>query len=341
MGDRVAVVGAGSWGTALAVHLGRLGSEVRLWGRRRESLISRGLRGERATPQGTPAAENLRVTSDLPEACAGAVAAVIACPSHAVREVCGLVASLLEPSCVVISTAKGIERDTGDLMTSVMQSALGGEFGRLGALSGPTFAREVALGLPTAATAAAASLETAETIQTLFNGAFFRVYTSTDVVGVQVGGAVKNVIALAAGVSDGMGLGANARAALMTRGLAEVSRLAAAIGADPRTMAGLSGMGDLVLTCTGDLSRNRTVGLRLGRGELLADIVASMDEVAEGVHNTRSVYDLAHRLGVEMPITDQMFLVVEKGKDPQSALVDLMSRRARPELDDASAECSE
>lgn len=334
MSARVVVLGAGSWGTALAVHLGRLGCNVQLWGRSPSVVHDRGPRGEHATPPEAPPAVNLRVTSDAARACKGAEAAIVACPSHAVRSVCELARPDLEPSCLVVSTAKGIERETGDLMTTVIERALGASFERVGALSGPTFAKEVARGLPTAATVAAARLETAEAIQALFNGPFFRVYTSTDLIGVQVGGAVKNVIALAAGVSDGMGLGANARAALITRGLAEVSRLASAIGGDARTMAGLSGMGDLVLTCTGDLSRNRTVGLRLGRGELLEDIIASMNEVAEGVVNTRSTYELAQRLGIDMPITEQMFLVVEEGKDPQAALIDLMSRRVRPELDE-------
>jgi glycerol-3-phosphate dehydrogenase (NAD(P)+) len=187
--------------------------------------------------------------------------------------------------------------------------------------------------MPTAVTAAGATLPVVEAVQTLFTGPTFRVYTSTDLVGVQVGGAVKNVVAVAAGVSDGMGFGSNARAGLITRGLAEISRLAAALGGDPQTMAGLSGLGDLVLTCTGDLSRNRSVGLRLGRGERLPEIVASMTEVAEGVHNTRSIRELAAKVGIEMPITEQMFLVVHEGKDPKSAVVDLMSRRLRREVD--------
>jgi glycerol-3-phosphate dehydrogenase (NAD(P)+) len=198
----------------------------------------------------------------------------------------------------------------------------------------PSFAKEVALGMPTAVTAAAADQPTAEAVQALFNGPTFRVYTSTDLVGVQIGGAAKNVVALAAGVSDGMGFGSNTRAALITRGLAEVTRLAMAMGANPQTLAGLSGMGDLVLTCTGDLSRNRQVGLRLGRGESLSEIVSSMHEVAEGVHNTRSVMSMAATAGVEMPIAEQMYLVVEEGKEPKSAVVDLMTRRLRSELDE-------
>jgi glycerol-3-phosphate dehydrogenase (NAD(P)+) len=233
-----------------------------------------------------------------------------------------------------VTTAKGIERETNLLMSAVLDEVLGGADARIGVLSGPSFAKEVALGMPTAVTAAAAEQTTAEAVQTLFNGPTLRVYTSTDIVGVQIGAAAKNVVALAAGVSDGMGFGSNTRAALITRGLAEVTRLAVAVGANPQTLAGLSGMGDLVLTCTGDLSRNRQVGLRLGRGESLSEIVASMHEVAEGVHNTRSVMSMATAVGVEMPIAEQMYLVVEEGKDPKTAVVDLMTRRLRSELDE-------
>jgi glycerol-3-phosphate dehydrogenase (NAD(P)+) len=233
-----------------------------------------------------------------------------------------------------VTTAKGIERDTNLLMSAILDEVLGGAGPRGGVLSGPSFAKEVALGMPTAVTAAAADPATAEAVQTLFNGPTFRVYTSTDIVGVQIGGAAKNVVALAAGVSDGMGFGSNTRAALITRGLAEVTRLAVAMGANPQTLAGLSGMGDLVLTCTGDLSRNRQVGLRLGRGESVSVIVSSMHEVIVGVLNTRSVMNLATAVGVERPIAAQMDLVVEEGKDPKNAVVDLMTRRLRGELDE-------
>lgn len=333
MGERVVVLGAGSWGTALAVHLARLGNEVVLWGRRPEIVVERGPHGERAVPEGQTVPSGLTVTADLDASVRNAGAAIVACPSQAVRDLARRVRPALEPDCLVVSTAKGIERETGLLMTAVLEETLGPEYARIGVLSGPSFAKEVALGLPTAVTAAAAHAPVAEAIQDLFNGPLLRVYTSTDPIGVQVGGAVKNVIALAAGMSDGMELGSNARAALMTRGLAEVARLAAAMGADPMTVSGLAGMGDLVLTCTGDLSRNRTVGLRLGRGEGLADIVASMREVAEGVHNTRSVWEMAGRLGVEMPIVEQMHLVIDDGKSPRQAVLDLMSRPVRPEFD--------
>jgi glycerol-3-phosphate dehydrogenase (NAD(P)+) len=273
-------------------------------------------------------------TDDLESACRRVEALVVACPSHAIRDVAGRARPFLgSRQPLVVSTAKGIEVGTDLTMTDVLREVLGDHEERIGALSGPSFAREVSEGLPTAVTAAATQLSIAEGIQRLFNGPTFRVYTSTDLVGVQIGGAVKNVIALAAGVSDGMGFGSNARAALITRGLAEISRLAVGLGAEPQTLAGLSGLGDLVLTCTGDLSRNRSVGLRLGRGEKLAAIVASMTEIAEGVHNTRSVRELAAKIGVEMPITEQMYLVVHESKDPKRAVVDLMTRRLRRESD--------
>jgi glycerol-3-phosphate dehydrogenase (NAD(P)+) len=200
-------------------------------------------------------------------------------------------------------------------------------------LSGPSFAREVSVDVPTAVTAAAGDIQVAEGVQGLFNGQTFRVYTSTDVVGVEIGGAVKNVIAVAAGVSDGLGFGFNSRAALITRGLAEVSRLGLRLGAERQTLMGLAGLGDLVLTCTGDQSRNRTVGLRLGRGEKLEDIVASMKEVAEGVHNTRSVRELAASVGVEMPITEQMYQLIYEKKPPRQVVSELMTRSLRREAD--------
>jgi glycerol-3-phosphate dehydrogenase (NAD(P)+) len=330
MAPAVSVLGAGSWGTALAVHLARLGHQVTLWGRRG---VARDPAGS-AKETGTDPLAAITVTGDLAAACARAPALVVACPSHALRELGGAMAPLIGARPLVVSTAKGIELGTHLTMSDVLVATLGPEHAdRVGVLSGPSFAKEVALGMPTAVTAAAGELPVAEEVQRLFNGPTFRVYTSTDLIGVQIGGAVKNVVALAAGVSDGMGFGSNTRAALITRGLAEISRLAVALGAEGQTLAGLSGLGDLVLTCTGDLSRNRTVGLRLGRGEALADIVASMREVAEGVHNTRSIRELAMKAGVEMPIAEQMYLVVHEGKDPKRAVVDLMTRRLRREAD--------
>ena len=334
MGAAVSVLGSGSWGTALAIHLARLGHSVRLWGRSPEAAARLRDAGEHAgCHPGIKFPTGLHPTADLAEATASAEAVVVSCPSHAVRSLGEQIRPMLGPDTLVVSTSKGIEQDTHLTMSGILEAVLPEQATRVSVLSGPSFAREVARGLPTAVTAAAGTLSVAERLQRLFNGPTFRVYTSTDLVGVEIGGAVKNVIALAAGVSDGLGFGHNTRAALITRGLAEISRLAIQLGANPHTLYGLSCLGDLVLTCTGDLSRNRTVGLRLGKGEKVQDILASMTEVAEGVRNTVSIRSLAHSAGVEMPITEQMFAVLYEGKDPAQAVVDLSTRRLRPELD--------
>jgi glycerol-3-phosphate dehydrogenase (NAD(P)+) len=250
-----------------------------------------------------------------------------------VRALADTFQSHVRPTALVVSTAKGVETDSRMTMSAVLEHVLVGDLAsRVSVLSGPSFAREVALEMPTAVTAAARSLDVAEELQRLFTGPAFRVYTSVDMVGVEIGGAVKNVIALAAGVSDGLGFGSNTRAALITRGLAEISRLAMRLGAERATLSGLAGLGDLVLTCTGELSRNRQVGLALGRGKTLEEILAGMSEVAEGVRNTLSVRALAQSVEVDMPITEQMYLVLYEDKPPRQAVVDLMSRRVKHEL---------
>ncbi|HEV7732295.1 MAG TPA: NAD(P)H-dependent glycerol-3-phosphate dehydrogenase [Candidatus Binatia bacterium] len=333
MGARsVTVLGAGSWGTALALHLARLGNLVVLWARSASLVDAIRAAGEHDLHPGIRFPDGLQASGDLVSACSGAEVVLFACPSHATRAVAEQVRPLLSGRPLVVSTAKGVEQESRQTVSAVLMEALGPTLaGRVSVLSGPSFAREVARDLPTVVTAAARELTVAEELQQLFNGPTFRVYTATDVVGVEVGGAVKNVIAIAAGVSDGLGFGSNARAALITRGLAEISRLGIRLGADRQTLYGLSCLGDLVLTCTGDLSRNRTVGLRLGRGERLGDIIASMREVAEGVRNTVSVLALAASVEVEMPITEQMDMVLHHDKEPRRAVTDLMSRRPRQE----------
>jgi glycerol-3-phosphate dehydrogenase (NAD(P)+) len=334
MASGVTVLGAGSWGTALAIHLARIGHPVDLWGR--SAALTGRLRDAGEHPDlhpGVSFPESLNPTSDLAEAVGRAEAVIMSCPSHAMHGLAEQVRPLLSEHALVVSTAKGIEQETHRTMSAILETVLPDHRSRVSVLSGPSFAREVARGMPTAVTAAASDLSVAVELQQLFNGPTLRVYTSTDVVGVEIGGAVKNVIALAAGVSDGLGFGHNTRAALITRGLAEISRLAIELGADPRTLYGLSCLGDLVLTCTGDLSRNRSVGLRLGRGEKLQDIIASMSEVAEGVRNTLSVRSLSRSVGVEMPITEQMYDVLYEDKEPAKAVVDLMARRLKAELE--------
>jgi glycerol-3-phosphate dehydrogenase (NAD(P)+) len=335
MATAVTVLGAGSWGTALALHLARLGHEVTLWARSKEA--AKALSADRENKKYLPGVAfpaTLRATADLGAACAGPDLLAFVCPSAAMRELARAVAAQVGSRPLVVTASKGVEQETRLTMSAVLEQALGAEHApRVAALSGPSFARELAVDLPTAVTAAARDLAVAEAVQGLFNGRHFRVYTSTDVTGVEIGGAVKNVIALAAGVSDGLGFGHNSRAAIITRGLAEISRLAIRLGAERQTLSGLAGLGDLVLTCTGDLSRNRTVGLRLGRGERLDEIVRSMTEVAEGVRNTRSVRDLAHSVEVEMPITEQIYQLLYEDKPPRQVVIDLMSRSLKRETE--------
>jgi glycerol-3-phosphate dehydrogenase (NAD(P)+) len=335
MASAVTILGAGSWGTALAIHLARLGHQVSLWARSEDFATALAEARENTVYlPGVAFPPGLTPTGSLEAACARADMAVFVCPSSAVRGLAEAVRPLLRGAPLVVTAAKGVEQETRLTMSAVLEEVLGDRHrARIGVLSGPSFAREVGVGVPTAVTAAARDLAVADEVQRVFTGQTFRVYTSADVVGVEIGGAVKNVIAVAAGVSDGLGFGHNSRAALITRGLAEITRLAVQLGADRQTLSGLSGLGDLVLTCTGDLSRNRSVGLRLGRGERLDDIVTSMKEVAEGVRNTRSVRGLARSVGVEMPITDQMYLLLYEAKPPRQVVIDLMTRGLKRETD--------
>jgi glycerol-3-phosphate dehydrogenase (NAD(P)+) len=334
MRERIGVIGGGSWGTALAKLLADKGYPVWLWvhdpGRCQEILDKR----ENTTYlPGIPLPHNLIPSTDLREVVSRKTALLCVVPTHAFRSVMRQAAPLIDGDPLVITASKGVEDETSRFMLGVLEDELPARLrNRLAALSGPSFAREVARGMPTAVTVAARDPKSAAEIQGTFTTSFFRVYTSSDVIGVELGGAVKNVIAIAAGVSDGLGFGHNSRAAIITRGIAEISRLGARLGADPRTLTGLAGMGDLVLTCTGDLSRNRSVGLRLGRGERIADILADMKMVAEGVRNAKSVCHLARKLEVEMPITEQMYLLLHEDKPARQVVADLMSRELKPEI---------
>jgi glycerol-3-phosphate dehydrogenase (NAD(P)+) len=275
---------------------------------------------------------SLQVTSDPAEAVSGSGLVLWVVPSHAFREVVKLVLPYASPGTVHVSASKGIEDETFSTMTSVLTSEAGGLEGIVGALSGPSFAKEVVSGLPTAVTLAAADPAVGEWVQALISTPVFRIYTSSDLVGVQLGGALKNIYAIAAGISDGLELGYNARAALITRSVAEMSRLARTMGANPLTLSGLSGMGDLILTATGELSRNRRVGLRLGRGESLENILAGSREVAEGVKNAKSVWGLAQAKGLPLPTAREIYRVLYEGKHPRRGLVDLLTRRLKHEL---------
>jgi len=331
---RIAVIGGGSFGTSLAKVLADLDHEVVLWVRNPDLATS--LRTQRENTSYLPGVrlpDHLQFTSSLAEAASGRELLLAAMPSHVVRPVMTELRGHVHGRPYLLSAAKGIEDGSLKRMTEVLEEIFGADFSdRIVALSGPSFAREIAQGLPTAVTAAARVAATAEAIQAVFRGPKFRVYTCTDTIGVEIGGAVKNVIAIAAGVSDGLGLGSSSRAALITRGVAEVARLVAKLGGDRQTVSGLSGVGDMVLTCTGDLSRNRTVGMRLGKGENLQQILGSMKMVAEGVHNSHTVCALAERAGVEMPIAEQIRLLLHADKPARQVVGDLMSREAKPEF---------
>lgn len=332
---RAAVLGAGSWGTALAKLLADKGYATKLWGRRADLVeaVRTTKRNERYLP-GIDLPENLEATASLEEALYGAELVVVVVPSHGLRELVREAKPFLPASGPIVTATKGIENGTLMLMTDVLADELGAaSTGRLCALGGPSFAREVALSMPSAVCIASAVGATAVEAQTLFATDRFRVYTTDDVVGVELGGALKNVIAIAAGAAEGLGFGFNARAGLITRGIAEIARLAVHMGAHPQTLAGLSGLGDLVLTCTGDLSRNRRVGLELGGGRSLEAVLADMTMVAEGVKTAASAHALADREGVEMPIATEVYRALYEGKAPASAVESLLTRALRPERD--------
>jgi len=328
----VAVLGAGSWGTALADVLVRNGHDVRLWAR--DAAHAAAMRdtgtNERYLP-GIELGRPLTVTSDLAEAMDDTGFVLSVCPSHAVRAVLGHAASHLGDQ-ILVSASKGIELGTHRRMSEVIVETLGEAAGaRTVVLSGPSFAEELLRGLPTAVVAASRSEAYALAVQSLFRNGYFRVYTQPDVDGVELGGALKNVIALAAGISDGLELGSNARAALINRGLAEIARLARHFGARETTLGGLAGLGDLVLTCTGRLSRNRSAGLAIGAGRRPSEVIGEMDQVVEGVRTARAAYELSRDLDVEMPITTGVYSILYEDVAPREALARLMAREPKPE----------
>jgi glycerol-3-phosphate dehydrogenase (NAD(P)+) len=331
---RIGVLGGGSWGTALAKLLAELDHDVVLWCHNPD--VARSIAETRENVAYLPGFHlppTLQATPAIADAVAERDLLLAVSPSHVTRAVMEQARLHVTTTPVLVTASKGIEEGSLKPMSEVLLDVFGAAFrNRIAALSGPSFAREVAAGLPTAVTAAATDEDTAKLVQVTFRAPALRVYTSTDLTGVELGGAVKNVIAIAVGVSDGMGLGNSCRAALITRGVAEVARLAARMGADPLTVAGLSCVGDMVLTCTGDLSRNRSVGLRLGRGERLHDILASMNMVAEGVRNSVTASALARHHGVEMPIVEQVRLMLHEDKPAHQVLGDLMRREAKPEF---------
>lgn len=330
---RITIVGAGSWGTALAITLARSGRPVRLWAYEPEVVSSISLRHinslylpEFVIP------ESVTATNDLDDALDAADIVLTVVPSHVCRLLFERMLPRLRPEASLVSATKGLDSDSLMRMSQIIRAVVGRRFEpKLAVLSGPSFAREVARGDPTAVVVAAEDRHVSALVQHEFSSTALRLYTSTDVVGVEIGGAVKNVIAIAAGVIHGLGLGHNPTAALLTRGLAEVTRLACACGARRETLAGLAGMGDLALTCTGDLSRNRTVGIELGRGRKLDEIVSSMRMVAEGVNTTRATVRLAEKHHVEVPITHQVNRILEGEVSPREAIRELMKRSLKEE----------
>jgi len=331
--NRLAIIGGGSWGTALSIVLAPRFSFIRLWVYEQDLAERMRVRRENDVYlPGFTVPSNADVVAELEPALDGAEIVLGVMPSHRARGVYERMAPLLDESMLLVSATKGLE--TGSLlrMSQVIHGVVGKRFTpRICVLSGPTFAREVASGEPTALVVASTDSEAAAAVQSAFSGATFRLYTNSDPAGVEIGGAVKNVVAIGAGVCHGLGLGSNALAALITRGLAEITRLALAVGGQAKTLAGLSGLGDLLLTCTGGLSRNRTVGLELAAGRKLGEIVGSMQMVAEGIETTKATVDLARRHKVEMPIADQMHAMLYEARPPKEAIRRLMERSLKGE----------
>jgi glycerol-3-phosphate dehydrogenase (NAD(P)+) len=332
---RVAIIGAGGWGTALSIVAARAGREVRLWSR--NSGVVEQINAKRVNDtylDGHFIPEGVRATSDAVEALEGSELVILAAPSHATRKVLEGMSGAFGHGAIIVSATKGVEVETGKRMSEVVAEVLGERAAsRFVCLSGPSFAQEVAKGQPTAVVAACSDEELGRRVQWALSTPTFRVYTNPDVTGTELGGASKNVMALATGMVAGLGLGTNSVAALVTRGLAEMTRLALAEGAQLETLMGLAGLGDLVLTCTGSLSRNRHVGEELGRGRSLEEVLEGMREVAEGVRTTRAIRLLAARRGVEMPITEEVHAVLYEGKSARAAVESLMSRPLKDEFE--------
>ena len=329
----VAIVGAGSWGTALALVAGRNGRPVSLW--TRDSAIANGIQTTGYNPRyltDVALPRSVKPTTSMKEAIVGAKFAFLVVPSHVMRDTVGMMREHIGADTILITAAKGIENITLMRMSQVIEETVSPRTSpQIVVLSGPSFSREVAQGDPTAIVAASREPGWSQAVQQQFSYGAFRIYTNDDVVGVELGGAIKNVIAIAAGVVRGLGFGSNSAAAIITRGLAEMTRLALACGARVETMAGLAGLGDLVLTCTGELSRNRQVGIELGRGRELSEIVATMNEVAEGVNTTRAIRELGIRLNISLPITQSVYTLLYEGQSPVEAANNLMDRPLKRE----------
>lgn len=329
---RIAIIGAGTWGTALAVLTARAGHEVQLWSRNRDVVDS--INARHFNPiylPSTQIASGVAATSEIQTALDKATLVIFAAPSHVARELFTTIAPHLNEAAIVVSVAKGIEIETGKRISEIFKEVAGATHSYV-CLSGPSFAREVIAGQPTAIVAASKDAAAARAVQNDLSFENLRIYTNADVIGAELGGSVKNVMAIAAGMAAGLGLGSNSVAALITRGLAEITRLARREGAQVETLMGLAGLGDLVLTCTGTLSRNRFVGQELGKGKRLEEITAELTEVAEGINTARAVKKLADRANLEMPIVNEVNAVLYEGKSARDAVAELMSRPLREEF---------
>lgn len=327
---KIAVLGGGSWGTAISVLLSKKGYDVNVWDRNIEMINEMNARREnlRYLP-GVLIPANVKGTLELKETIKDVKIIVIAVPSHAVREICQGISQYVKEEQIFVSLAKGIENGTFMRMSEIINEYF--HHNKIAVLSGPSHAEEVSRDIPTAIVAASYDEETAIYVQDIFMTPKFRVYTNKDVVGVEIGGAVKNIIALAAGISDGLGFGDNTKAALMTRGISEIARLGVALGAEPLTFAGLSGIGDLIVTCTSMHSRNRRAGILIGQGKTVDEAINEVKMVVEGIKTTKSTYKLAQRLGVEMPITSELYKVLFEGKNAKYAVTELMLRDKKEE----------
>ncbi len=333
---KIGVVGAGSWGTSIANHIGTRGYKVDLWAFEKDVCDEiNSFRENKTFLPGFILSELIFPTNDLFHVVSDKDVVIMVAPSHVTRETAMRFSNYIAKDTIIVTASKGIENNTHLTMTGILKEIfLKTPEKNFAALSGPSFAREVAAKVPTAVTVASIDIETARFVQKIFSSPFFRVYTSDDVIGVEIGGAVKNVIALAAGIVDGLGLGLDTRAALITRGLAEITRLGVRLGANPHTFAGLAGVGDLILTCTGSLSRNHTVGKKIGEGKTPKEILSEMNMVVEGVKTAKSVYNFSKKLNVEMPISHEVYHILYDGANPGDALMRLMTRNLKQELDE-------
>ncbi|MHB8157685.1 MAG: NAD(P)H-dependent glycerol-3-phosphate dehydrogenase [Desulfocucumaceae bacterium] len=332
--ESISVLGAGSWGTALAIHLARKGHSPWLWSHRKNQVLEmKSTRRNSSYLLGSEIPENVSFSGDLEEVVRHSTIIISAVPSHAFRDVLTEVQRYIIPGAIVINAAKGIDENTLQRISQIYSEISGGDNKSYAVLSGPSHAEEVSVGMPTAVVVASFDNTTSLRAQDILMSGDFRVYTHTDVIGVELGGALKNIIALGTGISDGLGYGDNTKAALMTRGLAEITRLGMVAGSNPLTFAGLAGLGDLIVTCTSMHSRNRRAGIEIGKGKTPGEALTSVRMVVEGVRTTKAAYRLSHKHQIEMPITQQIYKVLYEGGDPREAVVALMGRGKRNEME--------